>query len=205
MIRHLTLLVIALTFSAWGFAQRFEGGLLSGLAATQVDGDGLGGYHRAGFIGGAWVSYPFSKSFALRMELKYIQKGSFKRFTDGAGVTIGSYSLRLNYTEVPFLAEYHFRDDLVPFAGLSFGYLWKSIEQNNGYDNPIEEDTRFKKFELAAHAGVEYKINRRFSFCFTASYSILPVRRHKGNLFYIWDLNFGQYNNVLQFYLRYHI
>ena len=173
------------------------------MAATQVDGDGLGGYHRAGFIGGAWVSYPFSETFALRSELKFIQKGSFQRFTDGVGGTTGTYSLRLNYTEMPFLLEYHFRDDIVPFTGLSFGYLWKSIEKNNGYDNPVEEDTRFKKFELSAHAGIEYKLNQRFSFCFTISYSILPVRKHKGNIFYLWDWDFGQYNNVLQFYLRY--
>jgi len=105
---------------------------------------------------------------------------------------------------MPFLLEYHFREDIVPFGGLSFGYLWKSIEKNNGYDNPIDEDALFRKFELAGNLGVEYIINETFSFCFAASYSILPVRKHKGDIFYLWDLDFGQYNNVLQFYLRYH-
>lgn len=202
---HKSLLFLLLTFlPILAISQKFSGGILGGMAATQVDGDGLGGYHRVGAVAGVWVSRSFSRTISVRTELKCIQKGSYRNFTEGSGETTGEYSLRLNYTEMPFLIEYHFRDDIIPFGGLSFGYLWKSIEKNNGYENPIEDDTRFRKAELSAQLGVEYVLNRNFSFCATFSYSLLPVRRHTGDIYYFWDFDFGQYNNVLQLYLRYH-
>ncbi|HCX99838.1 MAG TPA: hypothetical protein DG754_06835 [Bacteroidales bacterium] len=199
------LLFLLLAFSPLlVISQDFTGGVLGGMAMTQVDGDGLGGYHRVGAVAGVWVSRSFSRTISVRTELKFIQKGSYRRFTDGGGGTIGEYNLRLNYTEMPFLLEYHFRDNIIPFAGISVGYLWKSIEKNDGYENPIEDDTRFKKAELAAHAGVEYMLNSSFSLCATFSYSVLPVRRNTGDVIDFWTFNFGQFNNVLQLYLRYH-
>ncbi|MDD2196947.1 MAG: porin family protein [Bacteroidales bacterium] len=199
------LLFLLLAFSPLlAVSQNFTGGVLGGMAMTQVDGDGLGGYDRAGVIAGVWVSRSFSRTISVRTELKFIQKGSYRRFTDGAGGTTGEYNLRLNYLEMPFLLEYHFWDNIIPFAGISAGYLWKSIEKNDGYENPIDDNTRFKKAELAAHAGVEYMLNSSFSLCATFSYSVLPVRRHTGDVYYLWNLSFGQYNNVIQLYLRYH-
>lgn len=199
------LLFVLLAFSPLlVISQDFTGGVLGGLAITQVDGDGLGGYNRAGAIAGVWVSRSFSRTISVRTELKFIQKGSYKRFADGVGGTTGEYSLRLNYTEMPFLLEYHFRDNIISFAGISVGYLWKSIEKNDGYETPVFEDTRFNKAEVAVHTGVEYMLNNSFSLCATFSYSLLPVRRHTGNVYYFWDFDFGQYNNVLQLDLRYH-
>lgn len=198
------IILILILLPSYIFSQNFNGGVLAGMAATQVDGDGLGGYHRAGAIAGFWVSRPLTDAVTIRTELKFIQKGSYQRYTDGAGGTTGDYSLRLNYAEMPFLAEYHFRDDIVPFAGLSLGYLWKWSEKNSGYENPIEQDTKFRKIEFAANAGVEYFITQKFSACAMLSYSILPVRKHTGEIFHLWNLDFGQYNNALQFYVRYH-
>lgn len=186
------------------FSQNFKGGLLGGLAATQVDGDGYGGYHRAGAIGGVWVSFPLATNWTLRTELKVIQKGSYKRHTDGAGGTAGTYSLSLSYAEMPFLVEYSYNEKITPFAGLSGGYLWKAMEKNNGLENLSTSGMPFKKVELAAHAGVDYRLNSHFSFCGTFSYSVLPVRNHSGNAIYLWHMNFGQFNNVVQFYVRYH-
>jgi len=202
--RFKVLFLVVLLFPIAGFAQEFNGGLLAGISTTQVDGDGLGGYNRIGANAGVWVSRTFSRTIALRAELKFIQKGSHKRFTDGAGGTTGEYSLRLNYTELPVLVEYHFRDDIIPFGGISFGYLWNWTEKNNGYENPVDEGSQFRKAELAAQLGVEYRLNPRFSFCAAFSYSMVPVRRHTGDIYYFWNFDFGQYNNVLQFYFRYH-
>lgn len=184
------------------FSQNFNGGVLAGMSATQFDGDGYGGYHRAGIIGGVWVDYGFTQMITVRTELKFIQKGSYHRFTDGAGNTTDYYSLRLNYVEMPYLLEYHFRDDFIPFAGLSLGYLWKAKESDASGSFPDDDIAMFSKVEFAGTAGVEYIVNENFSFCVAMSYSILPARPHKGLITY--RLNQGQYNNVLQFYVRYH-
>lgn len=195
-------IITVLVFPLLSFTQNFKGGLLAGMSATQVDGDTYSGYNKAGFIGGVWVSHVFNDVFDIRSELKFIQKGSYRRFTDGSGGTTGFYSIRLNYAEMPFLLEYKHRDDIIPFAGISFGYLWKAIEKNADGTYPEDELALFQKFEFAANAGVEYKLNESFSFGASFSYSILPIRKHKGNISYRLDR--GQHNNVLQFYIRYH-
>jgi hypothetical protein len=195
--------VILLLFSSLSLtAQRFNGGILVGASASQVDGDGYGGYNRLGAIAGTWVSYALNQNVTLRTELKFIQKGSYKKFNDEFGGVLGLYSLRLNYIEMPFLVEYHFRDDFIPFAGFSFGYLWKAYESDANGSFPNEEIASFRKFESTGIAGVEYVFSPRFSFCAAYSYSVYPIRPHKGNITY--RLNQGQYNNALQFYFRYH-
>jgi hypothetical protein len=201
MIRIL-LIVSLLSSPLWLIAQHFNGGLLAGASATQVDGDGHGGYNRLGGIAGAWVSYSINQNIYLRTELKFIQKGSYKKFSDEFGGILGLYSLRLNYVEMPFLIEYHFRDDFIPFAGFSFGYLWKAIESDANGSYPSDDIAMFRKFESTGIAGVEYVFSSSFSFCAAFSYSVYPVRPHKGNITY--RLNQGQYNNALQFYFRYH-
>lgn len=200
--KKILIIIIVLVFPLIVFSQNFKGGLLAGMSATQVDGDTYSGYNQAGFIGGVWVSRVLNDNFDIRSELKFIQKGSYRRFTDGSGGTTGFYSIRLNYAEMPFLLEYKHRDDIIPFAGLSFGYLWKAIEKNADGPYPEDELALFQKFEIAANAGVEYKLNTSFSFGASFSYSILPIRKHKGNISYRLDR--GQHNNVLQFYIRYH-
>lgn len=196
-----TVLILLFFLPFFVFSQNFNGGVLAGMTATQVDGDGYGGYHRAGAIAGVWVGHGLTNQLSIRTELKFIQKGSYQRFTDGAGGTTGFYSLRLNYIDMPYLLEYHFRDDIVPFAGLSIGFLWKAKESDASGSYPEEDIAMFRKMELAATAGAEYKITKSISFCASISYSMLPVRPHKGLITY--RLNQGQYNNVLQFYFRY--
>lgn len=203
--RRIIFLFVLLAIPFLSFSQNFKGGLLAGLAATQVDGDGYGGFHRVGGIGGVWVSMPIDYTFTLRTELKVIQKGSYKGFKDGSGITTGSYSLRLNYVEMPFLLEYHRWDNIVPFVGLSGGYLWNFYERRDNHDiSQDDESPRFKKVELGIHGGVEYILNRNFSFGATFSYSVIPVRKHTGNIHYLWHMDLGQFNHVLQFVVRYH-
>ncbi len=184
-------------------AQGFKGGLLAGISATQVDGDGYGGYKQAGLNAGVWVSKPLTNTYSIRTELKFLQKGSRKRIRDDVGNVIDFYNLRLNYIEMPFLLEYQFNEKLVPFAGIGFGFLWKATESDMAGLFPEEDIAMFRKLEVSALAGIEYLINSRFSFCASFSYSTFPVRPHRGNISY--RLNFGQFNNVLQFYFRYHL
>jgi hypothetical protein len=195
-----TILAVLSTFS---FSQSFKGGVLAGITASQVEGDTYGGYNRAGAIAGVWVGRDFNELFSLRTELKFIQKGSYRRLVDEIGGTVGYYSLRLNYAEMPFFVEYHYREDIIPFIGLSMGYLWKAIEKSADGPFPEDEVNMFRKIEVAGTVGVEYVINSRFSFCGSFSYSTFPVRKYDKGITYRW--NRGQYNNVLQFYFRFHL
>ena len=193
---------LMLYFSSALHAQRFKGGLLAGMSATQVDGDGYGGYRQAGLNVGVWVNKPINNNYSIRTELKFLQKGSRKLIKNEMGYVIDSYNLRLNYIEMPFLLEYKFNKKIIPFAGIAFGFLWKATESDKDGSFPEEGIAEFRKLEISALAGIEYQINRRFSFCASFSYSTFPVRPHRGNISY--RLDFGQFNNVLQFYFRYH-
>lgn len=199
--RRIILAFALFSLASAALSQNFNGGLLAGLSATQVDGDGYGGYKRAGLVAGVWVGRAFSTELAIRTELKFLQKGSYQQFKDDIGGVVGFYSMRLNYVHMPYLIEYHFRENIVPFAGLSVGYLWRATESNMDGTYPEEDIAQFRKVEVAATAGVEYLINRHFSFCASFSYSAFPVRPHRGNISY--RLNRGQFNNTLQFYLKY--
>ena len=57
------LVVLLLTIvSLRGFSQRFEGGVLVGLNASQVDGDNYSGYHKPGIVLGGYVQTNLSRT-----------------------------------------------------------------------------------------------------------------------------------------------
>jgi len=61
--------------------QNFEGGVLLGLTASQIDGDNYRGYNKVGLQGGGWVRRMFTYTVGGQMELRYVQKGALKTNT----------------------------------------------------------------------------------------------------------------------------
>ena len=79
-------------------AQRFNAGVMLGGDVSQVDGDTYEGYHKVGFLGGAYVLLQVSPHSSFQMELEYIQKGSRRNDTAVQGGT--EYMLRLDRKSV---------------------------------------------------------------------------------------------------------
>ncbi len=84
--------------------QQFHGGVITGLAGSQVAGDTYSGYKKAGIFVGGYVSLNVAEKSAIHMELTYFQKGSRENPTEKNGYQ--SYLLRLNYIEMPVLYQY---------------------------------------------------------------------------------------------------
>ena len=63
-------LIILFIFQFNSSAQEFNAGILSGLSTTQVSGDNLAGYNKAGLIIGGFVNRDISQSLALQIEMK---------------------------------------------------------------------------------------------------------------------------------------
>lgn len=187
-------------FSSLVVAQRFDAGFVFGIAATQVDGDSNAGYNKAGPIAGIWVGKRFSSVLYSRMEMRFIQKGSYAKF-DKEGVSTRFYRMRLNYFEIPLLLGYRLRNGFNPLVGLSGGYLIKANEMNEIDSFPPEDIQKFNKVEFAGLMGVEYNKSEHWALCFLYTYSLFPIRPHKSNITYRW--NRGQYNNVLELVARY--
>ncbi|XZF12513.1 porin family protein [Chitinophagaceae bacterium MMS25-I14] len=106
----------------------FYGGFTVGMNASQVDGDGFSGYHKAGLNLGPLVFARFTNHFGASMEMIYTQKGSRQRgITDdptGSGLSeANDYDLKMNYIEVPVLLRYFSDKKIVAGAGISYARL----------------------------------------------------------------------------------
>lgn len=199
--KKIFLLIVGISACVSMNAQSFKGGAMAGLAASQVDGDMYAGYNRAGMIAGVFVNHNLSEKFLWQMEIKYIQKGSFKNENPDNG-DYNIYSLRLNYFELPVLIRYIFKEQFTFEAGLGIGYLAAYREADQFGELPYDP-TRpdFHKFELSSQVGAYYHFNKNLWINARYSYSVLPVREHAGGGVH-WT-NRGQYNNVLQLSLFY--
>jgi hypothetical protein len=180
-------------------AQDFNGGILGGLAASEVSGDRLAGPNKAGLYLGAFVNRYFSPRSSIQMELDFIQKGS--RENPDSSNAFQSYLLRLNYIEMPVHYRYDFLEHASVEVGLSLGVLINSYEEANGSEAVSGSD--FETFDLCFNIGLFYTLVENLRFNVRYSNSILPIRPHSSGQTFM--LNQGQYNEVLSFVLFYQL
>lgn len=192
--RIFSIVILLVFLSTLSYAQSFKAGFQLGLTGTQVTGDLLSGYKKAGVYGGFFVLHPVSDRSSFQLEMSFIQKGSRKNAKPSDG-DYNQYLMRLNYIEMPILYKYTFKRNLTAETGISFGYLISKYEADE--NGPIEQQglPDFKKIEFTGIIGIGYKINQNLRFYLRYSYSLLPIRpRPSGYYNYI---NAGQFNDVL--------
>jgi hypothetical protein len=114
--------------------RKFSGGLVAGMNATQVDGDYLNGYHKAGINAGAVGYVNFSSRIAASLELLYSQKGSHSVTQSESpyfGAYFAKYTIHLNYAEVPVVLHYFVTPRYHLGIGASYNVLISSREDYN--------------------------------------------------------------------------
>src|SRR5689334_20529940 len=89
-------------------AQTFRAGAFAGISTSQVSGDNLGGFDKAGLYAGGFVNMPMGEKWLLQMEITYIGKGSRPSKSDEEAGFPGVYPT-LNYAEVPLVFIYKAR------------------------------------------------------------------------------------------------
>ena len=181
-------------------AQKFKAGVLLGISATQISGDNLGGFDKAGLVVGGMVSTPISEKFDMAMEITFFQKGSKKNSKPEKG-DYTSYNLRLNYIEVPVLFQWKFSKRFTFEAGPTFGALLSYKEENELGEIPWDPPRPFDNFELGITGGMRVHFAQNFSSIFRLSSSVIPVRPHQSGESY--RANHGQYNASLLLGLQY--
>ena len=192
--RFLLLLSLLIFMSLYSYSQRFEGGGLVGLNASQVDGDTYSGYKKPGVVIGGYVLTNLSRNLFVGMELKFAQKGS--RNIDSLA-TNGQikYVMRLNYAELPVYLGIRTSERISLLVGLSPGYLISGTEYND-YGKFVSQDQHpFNAFDLEALLGFRYQLSKRLFVDLRGAYSVLPIRNQPGNAVYYWKSN--QFNNLL--------
>ena len=197
----LFLLIIVLT-TGQSYSQRIKGAVIAGFNATQVDGDEVVGYSKLGFNVGAAVIIPFKKNWSVSIENIFTQKGAHRGdiFIDSLS---GSYTLRLNYVEVPVLVHYTDKRIITVGTGFSWGRLVGAKEWEHGYRTETSvEHGPYDKNDFSWLADIRFRVWKRLKFNFRFSYSIAKIRtRIYDNKISTWERK--QYNNTLSFRLLY--
>ena len=176
---------------------RFKAGLMLGLNTSQVSGDNLSGFNKAGIIGGGFVRTAFNDMWGAQMEMVYTMKGSRKVPKPEEGNA--NYTLRLNYVEIPVLLKVKLKRLSYDF-GPSVGVLISDFEELNSQE--ISYANRpFKRTEVSLIAGAAYSIKDNIEFTVRLTNSVIPIRDHANGATFTW--NTGQYNSVLSFAFHY--
>lgn len=177
--------------------QRFFVGAKAGVSTSQVSGDNLAGYDKAGGIGGLQCAMKFSKKWTLQFEMIFIQKGSKYRARPDLGDP-DYYRLQLNYMEVPVLMQYHYKKFTFE-AGPGYAYLI-NYKEENVFGN-VTGLRPFNKSEISINAGVNYALPHNVGINFRFSNTLNSIRDHESGakVFY----NPGQQNTALHFTLSY--
>jgi opacity protein-like surface antigen len=190
------LLILFFFFNTAAFAQHFKGGLIVGISTSQVDGDNLGGYTKAGLKAGALVYRKLSDKFSLQFELEFIQKGSRRPLNEEDN---SFYLMRLNDIDAPLFLQYALTKNWVVEAGPAIGTLVSAYEEDER--GSIRNAESFHRFDYLANAGVNYFISRNVAANVRYSYSVVSIRRSNATIFDNFYFNPGQYNNMIAFSL----
>ena len=116
--KHL-LLLYSILISCSLSAQVFNGGINVGLSSSQVGGDNLAGFNKAGFLAGAYINTKIEGNLKIQMEMNYIEKGSNNPDMNENRIE----DISLSYLEIPVLLQYGSINMLKIETGFLFGIL----------------------------------------------------------------------------------
>ncbi len=179
----------------------FQGYLGVGLNASQVDGDGVAGYHQGGLSVAPAVAFKLGGRFYMNFEMAYHAVGA--RWSPNQDFYPNqNYISKLRYVAVPLFLNYHDPDGKVRLgAGIMYGQLFAAKEQINFYavENPL---STFKRRDLSWMANLQYMFAPKWGLDTRFSYSLLYIRQYdnsiyKGNSVGNSVAGAGQFNNVI--------
>ena len=191
-----------LTFSIQ--AQDFGGGVILGLSTSQVGGDDLAGFHKAGLLLGVFANKSITELLSFQMEMTYIQKGSNNpNMNNVEHPNYSKQDISLSYIEVPLLLQYNQSDKLKIEGGVLTAYLVDGHynDLSGKMPNPINP---FISYDIGLLLGIDYKYSENISLNTRIGNSILPIgsEDYENQVPYNSSKK-GKYNSVLSFALHY--
>lgn len=184
------------------FVSRVNFGLRAGLNVAQIFGDY--GFNHFGFSGGPKLDWRFSRKFSFSPEVIYNMKGAAK-YPDVAKGDYYSFSVDLDYIEIPLLFNFHF--GVKHRFSLEFGPAIGFLVRQKAYENGVAintTNTGFNIYDISLVAGFYYYLPKGFALNFRYMNSIAPIQPTYGSLPWgVSAINIGQLNSVLNFSLQY--
>lgn len=162
--------------------ERFTGGLVAGVTASQIDGDASAGYNKLGLMGGARGGIRLKKQIESSIELLYVQRGAQDELVQSNPT---NFSITLHYIEVP--VQVHIKDWLTedsnnqPFyrvhfnGGLSFSRLMRSAVRDDLSAVSAVAPDFLQQNDLSVTLGFTWFTNSHLGFNFRWVRSIIPI------------------------------
>ena len=191
-----------LTFSIQ--AQDFGGGVILGLSTSQVGGDDLAGFHKAGLLLGVFANKSITELLSFQMEMTYIQKGSKNpNMNNPEHPNYLKQDISLSYIEVLLLLQYHQSDKLKIEGGVLTAFLVDG-HYNDFNGKMPNEPNPFIDYDIGLLLGIDYKYSENISLNTRIGNSILPIgsEDYENQVPYNSSKK-GKYNSVLSFALHY--
>ena len=188
-------------------AQNFGGGLILGFSTSQVGGDNLAGFNKAGLLIGAYGNKSISELLSFQMEITFIQKGSNNpKMNDSEHSNYLKEDISSSYIEVPLLLQYHQSNKLKIEGGVQLAYLINGYYNDINGEIPTYSVNPFRKNDFGLLLGIDYKYSKNISLNTRLSNSILPIGTEDYDLVNSYNSSRkGKYNSVLSFAIHYNL
>lgn len=185
------------------------GKLILGFNGSQIDGDGMSGYHRPGLLAGAGVAFPISEQWTLGPEFCYSMKGAQ---TSGAELEKGydRTIYKVNYIDMPIVATCKIRPGFAVMVGPQVSYLLAAkLDQSFAGTGFTDATYLFKPLDYQIFAGMEYEVFDNVWLTGRFCYSVVSTNKIGLDSFNFGTLGArtrgGFYNNLVQFSLRFRL
>lgn len=131
-------------------------GVKAGVNAADLYGDDVSSSDtRAGFNGGLFVNYRFSKMFGVQPEVLFTQKGG--DLSNGLAEN-GTTEYSLNYLEIPVLAKFYIPTNSMLEPNIYVGPKVGFNLSGEANDTDIDDDLKNADFGLAFGAGLDFNM-----------------------------------------------
>jgi hypothetical protein len=201
------LAIMICVFSINIHAQNFGGGLILGFSTSQVGGDNLAGFNKAGLLVGAYGNKSISELLSFQMEMTFIQKGSNNpKMNDDEHSNYLKEDISSSYIEAPLLLQYHQSNKLKIEGGVQLAYLINGYYNDINGEIPTYSVNPFIKNDFGLLLGIDYKYSKNISLNIRLSNSILPIGTEDYDLVNSYNSSRkGKYNSVLSFAIHYNL
>lgn len=169
--------------------QNIKAGLIAGFNFSQIDGDGMAGYHKIGVNTGALALIKLKNNFSTHFELLFSQKGA--RSAPDPNFPVYRY-FRFDYVDIPVLISYHDKKRMIFSTGIAVGTLIKYKRKENGEVIPTTP-IPINKRDYNILADLQYMITDHWGANLRYAYSIVPIDYDPISN----NNNFAVYNNVV--------
>lgn len=177
-------LFIFLISSSKSLSQNFKGYLIGGFNISQIEGDKLTGYNKAGFVVGAATNFELSEQWSFQQEIVFYQRGS--RASEEEFLADDFTELRIDYIDILLLPQYKINQSWSILGGAGYGVF---VNAKSDFRTGVDFTG-----DLFLSVGPQYQLANKWAAAIRIQFSMLDVIDNRDAL-----------NNSLNFTLRYQL